>query len=167
MQRWYRIDEEEIDVLDGVNTPPKGSSGSDDEGKHLRDLSSKARKEELKHSFINHCFMVFDDFGQNEEADENEILLYFHPDHPSVPVRSRLLLMGQVHGIIAFASSFVEEAEAGRCEHTHTEEDGSKVSGDEEHSIVIRMRGCKFAVKRVGRLLLVRFGTTRGVLCKQ
>eukprot|EP01112_Ceratiomyxa_fruticulosa_P005905 TRINITY_DN1671_c0_g1_i4.p1 TRINITY_DN1671_c0_g1~~TRINITY_DN1671_c0_g1_i4.p1 ORF type:complete len:668 (+),score=122.64 TRINITY_DN1671_c0_g1_i4:69-2072(+) len=65
---------------------------------------SEGKQQARSTEFLQHCFFIYDDWGQDEKAEEEDFILYFYP--PSVPLRSRIFLQGAFSAMINFANNF-------------------------------------------------------------
>ena len=97
--------------------------------------SEESQAEFLSTEFLEHCFFIFDEAGQDESMEAEEISVYFYPEQ-GLDLHKQLLLEGSISAMIVYATQF----------------------NPTESVRVLALSRAKFAIKKVGQFTIVVTG---------
>eukprot|EP01104_Vermistella_antarctica_P012866 TRINITY_DN3794_c0_g1_i2.p1 TRINITY_DN3794_c0_g1~~TRINITY_DN3794_c0_g1_i2.p1 ORF type:complete len:505 (+),score=68.76 TRINITY_DN3794_c0_g1_i2:190-1704(+) len=84
---------------------------------------------------LSRCLLIFDDLCEDESAASDQLVLYFYP--PTVPLNSRLFLLGACSAMVAFVRNFTDEP-----------------------AETMMLDRAKFAFRQIGKVTMVLTGRT-------
>ena len=89
----------------------------------------------MSSEFLEHCFFIFDESGQDESCPPEEILVFFYPEK-GLEMDKKLFLQGSISAMIVYASQF---------------QSGENVK-------ILSLSRAKFSIKKVGDFTIVVTG---------